>query len=60
MAQDGVKETKVDHPEYGHVVFTGMTGRQEEILDFYQKIMEAKKGIPNDKEFGGVIRALLD
>lgn len=59
MSQGKQEEIKVTHPEFGHVVFTGMTGRQLEILDFYEKIFEAKKGIPNDKEFGQAIRALL-
>jgi len=59
MALEKQEEIKVTHPDFGHVVFTGMSGRQAEVLDIYQKVFEAKKGIPNDKEFGQVIRALL-
>ena len=33
MAEDKRKEIKVDHPEFGHVIFHGATARQIEVLE---------------------------
>lgn len=32
------KEIKIPHPEYGHVIFTEPTTRQEDILKDYVKL----------------------
>jgi len=56
------KEEKwtVNHPDYGHVVFTGMTTRQVEILDAYQNIYNIFKELyPNNQEFGREARSTL-
>tara|TARA_R110002126_G_scaffold47605_3_gene133356 strand:+ start:7603 stop:7791 length:189 start_codon:yes stop_codon:yes gene_type:complete len=58
MIGETPKEFKVDHPEFGHVVFTGMTGRQMDILIAYQKTFDAQIKKPNNQEFGNVIRPL--
>ena len=33
MSKDKRKEIKVDHPEFGHVIFHGATARQIEVLE---------------------------
>ena len=33
MAKDKRNEIKVKHPEYGHVIFHGVTARQIEVLE---------------------------
>ena len=33
MSEDKRKEIKVDHPEFGHVIFHGATARQIEVLE---------------------------
>ena len=33
MSEDNRKEIKVDHPEFGHVIFHGPTARQIEVLE---------------------------
>jgi len=55
------KEEKwtVNHPDYGHVVFTGMTTRQVEILDVYQNVYNSKELYPNNQEFGREARSIL-
>ena len=35
MSEDNRKEIKVDHPEFGHVIFHGITPRQRDILENY-------------------------
>ena len=37
MAEDKRKEIKVDHPEFGHVIFHGPTARQIEVLENLKK-----------------------
>lgn len=32
---------KVTHPDYGHVVFTNPTLRQQEVLSEYQKLINS-------------------
>ena len=58
MSRETSKEVKVDHPEFGHVVFTGMAGRQMDILIAYQKTFDMQILKPNDQDFGNVIRPL--
>lgn len=43
MSVEIPKEIKVTHPVFGHVVFTGMSVRQADILKEYQKRFDAKK-----------------
>lgn len=52
-------EIKVDHPEYGHVIFTGMTSRQLDVLRGYQKINDLEKENGNDQEFGQLSRKVI-
>ena len=33
-------ETKVDHPEFGHVTFTNLTPRQLDIIEGYEQIIQ--------------------
>lgn len=51
---------KVKHPEYGHVIFTEPTLRQEEILNIYNKIQALKDKYPNNLEFGAKVREILN
>ncbi len=44
MAKDKRKEIKVDHPEFGHVIFHGATARQIEVLES----LKANCAIAND------------
>ncbi len=53
------KQYKVTHPEYGHVIFTGMTTRQIEILDTYQNVCNSQELYPNNQEFGREARKIL-
>ena len=59
MAKEVPTEIKVTHPEFGHVTFTGMTGRQADILRLFQESIDNVKNIPNDRDFGTAIRVLL-
>jgi hypothetical protein len=43
------KEIKIPHPEYGHVIFTEPTSRQEDILKDYIKL-KTKEMFDNDYE----------
>ncbi len=52
-------EFKVDHPEFGHVVFTGMTGRQKEILEIAQQCIILEKTHGNDQEYGKLARKAI-
>lgn len=58
-----MKETKVHHPDGGHVVFTEPTVRQKQILAYYDKLYEANKELesrikhmPNDQSLGKSVR----
>jgi hypothetical protein len=44
MSEDNRKEIKVDHPEFGHVIFHGATARQIEVLES----LKANCAIAND------------
>jgi hypothetical protein len=44
MSKDNRKEIKVDHPEFGHVIFHGATARQIEVLES----LKANCAIAND------------
>ena len=37
MSEDNRKKIKVDHPEFGHVIFHGATTRQIEVLESLKK-----------------------
>ncbi len=50
---------KINHLDYGHVIFSKMSSRQMDILENYAEIKEAVKKYPNDHELGKEIRRLL-
>jgi len=59
-------EKKVNHPEFGYVIFTEPTSRQEQILEDYIKLRKQindlnklKTIYPNDFEFGQKVRRIL-
>lgn len=67
VEQVNVKKMKVKHPEYGYVIFSSPTSRQEEILLEYQKMKikleklnKLKTEYPNDFTLGYKIRNILN
>lgn len=51
---------KVNHPEYGHVIFSQMSARQMDILELFVKIENLHSKYPNDHDLGKEIRKLLN
>ena len=55
------KETiKINHTEYGHVIFSKMSSRQMDMLELCDAVTEAAKKYPNDHDLGKKIRRLLN
>ena len=52
-------KVKVTHPDFGYVLFTEPIPRQEDILNNYEKIVDAVGDNPNDADLGLVVRKML-
>jgi len=53
-----MEQTKVDSPQGGHQVFSGMTHGQNAVLSAWQQVMDLIDTIPNDQELGRAVRQL--
>ena len=51
---------RVPHPKLGHVIFTGLTNRQLDILLTYRAIADKQSDYPNDQEFGKIVRPFFN
>ena len=57
MSEDKRKEIKVNHPEFGHVIFHGATARQIEVLESFKKTcLLAEDVIAQNKMLAGIIK----
>tara|TARA_R110001592_G_scaffold155886_1_gene386000 strand:+ start:31 stop:270 length:240 start_codon:yes stop_codon:yes gene_type:complete len=50
---------RVPHPKLGHVIFTGLTNRQLDIVLAYRTIVNNQSDYPNDQEFGKNTRDII-
>ena len=57
MSEDKRKEIKVNHPEFGHVIFHGATARQIEVLENFQEHCKLSNVIlSNNKLLGSMVK----
>ena len=57
MSEDNRKEIKVNHPEFGHVIFHGATARQIEVLESLKKTcLLAEDVIAQNKMLADIIK----
>ncbi len=52
-------EIECNHPEFGKVIFTEPTSRQEEVLQIYNKTVEGANKYPNNQKFGEYVRFIV-
>tara|TARA_R110000824_G_scaffold113937_2_gene264046 strand:- start:1162 stop:1422 length:261 start_codon:yes stop_codon:yes gene_type:complete len=57
MSEDKRKEIKVDHPEFGHVIFHGATARQKDVLENISLDLELINDVlAQNKMLGDMVR----
>lgn len=49
----------ITHPVHGHVIFNGLSVKQLDILQDFEKLVELQADYPNDQEFGNIVRPIF-